>query len=334
MNEEKERIEKALESQNEALEPPANVTDAVFEKDQTEETAPEKRPPENENLPVTELKKLPYHKRYYLGYHDAKRCTKLDLDGTRAFLAELGFDGGELRKARDGKDFAESFNSAESGDSMHCSYCGAEVFGVDFYRLPDGRIRCTNCSNTLVKTKAEAEKQYRRVIENLDAFFGVTIDVPVSIEFVDERKLKKKIGVRLGAPDEKSVLILGVAIKKKKEYRVLIENGAPRISLIATLAHELTHIWQYTHWDEEKHLKKCPKNKRLLIYEGMAKWVEIQYLYLIGETNVAKREELITGKREDEYGVGFCMYEERYPLTRQVMTCDESPFTVGQYPIE
>ena len=49
----------------------------------------------------------------------------------------------------------------------------------------------------------------------------------------------------------------------------------------------------------------CPKNKRLLIYEGMAKWVEIQYLYLVGETAVVRREEYITRNREYEYGIFY-----------------------------
>lgn len=339
MNEENERIEEALEPQDETLQAPTDLPDAPSEEDASREVTAEELPTEEAPAQeaassVTDLKKRPYHERFYLDYQGAKRCTPLDLDGTRAFLAELGFDGGELRKARDGKNYADSFQSTEGGEQMRCSYCGAEIFGVDFYRLPDGRIRCTNCSNTLIKTRAEAEGQYRRVIANLDTFFGAAIDVPVAIEFVDEKKLKKKIGIKLGTPDEKSVLLLGVAIKKKKEYRVLIENGAPRISLIATLAHELTHIWQYTHWDDDKHFKKCSKKDRLLIYEGMAKWAEIQYLYLIGEKNVAKREEMITRKRQDEYGIGFCMYEDRFPLTREAMVCEETPFTPDHYPLD
>lgn len=104
--------------------------------------------------------------------------------------------------------------------------------------------------------------------------------------------------------------------------------------MIATFAHELTHIWQYTHWDNNKNLKKCPKSKRLLIYEGMAKWAEIQYLYLIGETNVAKREEHFTRNREDEYGIGFRLYEDRYPLSREAMTCEDTPFTPNAYPFD
>lgn len=345
--------------ESEELEQPAEQTEEVAEEenpeseeqpqDETEEDAPEteetpaeetqEQPEEaqEEEKPVEEkFPKVPYHERYYLKYREGKRSTALDLDGTRAFLQELGFDGGELRQAREGKDCAENFRNSDrnKNNQMRCSYCGAEISGVEFFRLPDGRMRCTTCSNTVVKTKAEVEELCKRVVTNLDNFFGATIDVPVSIEVVDERKLKKKVGVPLGTRDSQSMLILGVAINKKKKYNIILENGAPRISLIATFAHELTHIWQYTHWDNKKDFKKCPKSKRLLIYEGMAKWAEIQYLYLIGETTVARREENYTRSRKDEYGVGFCLYEDRYPLSREAMSCEETPFTPDRYPFD
>jgi len=280
-------------------------------------------------------KTVPYHERYYLRYREGKRSDALDLEGTRMFLQNLGFDGGELRQAREGKGRAESFRYANGNknDQMICSYCGADITGVDFYRLPDGRTRCTSCSNTVIKNKAEMEELLQRVKRNMENFFGATIDIPVSIEVVEARKLKRKIGVPLGDRESSSVLILGVAVNKKKKYSILLENGAPCISLIATFAHELTHIWQYTHWDNQKNFKKCAKSKRLLIYEGMAKWVEIQYLYLIGETAVAAREEYVTRKRNDEYGIGFRLYEDRYPLSYEVMTCGETPFTANSYPL-
>ena len=161
----------------------------------------------------------PYHEKYYLRYHDGKRCMEQNLAETRNFLQELGFDGGELRQARESKNCAEILQMTDRSKSnqMHCSYCGSEIAGVEFYRLPDGRLRCTTCSNTIVSTKAEVEELCRRVMVNMDNFFGATIDVPISIELVEERKLKKKIGVPLGTRDDQSMLILGVAINKRKK---------------------------------------------------------------------------------------------------------------------
>lgn len=280
------------------------------------------------------MKNPPYHERYYLKYCGGQRTAPIDLDGTKSFLQAIGFDGGELRQAREGKGQSEVFQRFDKSkkNQMYCSYCGSEIAGVEYYRMPDGRLRCTSCSRSIVTNRNEIQEMCKRVITNMEHFFGATIEVPVDVEVLEERKLKRKIGAPLGAQDSQSMLILGVAINKKKKYQILIENGAPRISLVATFAHELTHIWQYTHWDNVKSLKKCPKGNRLLIYEGMAKWAEIQYLYLIGEVNVAKREESITRSRQDEYGMGFCLYEEHYPLTREAMSCEETPFTSGRYP--
>ena len=319
------------------------VTEEVDETTPKTEDVVEEVSTENENeAPVEQLssapesESVPYHERYYLKYREGKRNTALDLDGTKSFLQEIGFDGGELRQAREGKNCAENLRNTDKNknNQTFCSYCGTELSGVEFFRLPDGRMRCNTCSNTVVKSKAEVEALCKRVIENMDSFFGARIEVPVSIEVTDERKLKRKLGIPLDTRDSQSMLILGVAVNKKQKYSIILENGAPRISLIATFAHELTHIWQYTHWDNNKNLKKCPKSKRLLIYEGMAKWVEIQYLYLVGETTVAKREEYITRNRQDEYGIGFCLYEDRYPLTREAMFCEETPFTPNSYPFD
>lgn len=330
----------AEESEGETSSDEAVDDETPAAEDASDESAPQEPSEEEATEETGEVsplpEKAPYHERYYLRYRGGKRTTQLDLEGTKSFLQDIGFDGGELRQAREGKDCAASFRDADQGkgNQMCCSYCRSDISGVEFYRLPDGRVRCTSCSNTVVETKAEVEELCKRVKDNLDNFFGAVIDVPVSIEVLDERKLKKKVGVPLGTQDSQSVLILGVAVNKKKKYRILLENGAPRISLIATFAHELTHIWQYTHWDNRKGFKTCPDNKRLIIYEGMAKWAEIQYLYLVGETTVARREEYLTRQRQDEYGIGFCLYEDRYPLSREAMICEETPFNPNQYPFD
>ena len=255
-----------------------------------------------------DTKTLPYKDNYYLLY-GSKKGRGLDLKGTSKLLCMLGFDGGELHQARNGKDTSKIYIESEDDGSnkMFCSYCGSEILGVEYQRLNDGRLRCTVCSNSVVKS--EVNEILNRVLMNMETFFGAAIAVPIHIEFLDERNLKKKIKCPISVVDDKSILVLGAASNNKKQYSIYLENGAPRISVIATFAHELTHIWQYIHWDSNKGFQKCTNDKRLMIYEGMAKWVEIQYLYLIGETIVAKREEFIPRNRYDEEGLGLRLYE-------------------------
>ena len=278
----------------------------------------------------------PYSERAYLLYGNAPSAERLDTNGTKAFLNDLGFDGGELRQARLGKSFSEKMDASnQNGESDHmfCSYCGAEIKRIDFVRLPDGRLRCNTCTRTTVRSKEELNEIYHRVLCHLEALFGATILVPVSVEMLEERQLKKKTKHPLSAVDDKNILVLGVAVNQKKEYSVYLENGSPRLSVVATFAHELTHIWQYTHWDAVKGFPKLSTKAKLLVYEGMAKWVEIQYLYLIGEFAAAKREEEFTLTRNDEYGIGFRLYADRYPLSKDTMSCSENPFQTNAYPI-
>lgn len=314
---------------------PEATQDAIRQEDDAEAPA---TAAETEQAVTEEQKKKsdkPYHERYYLLYSDDDRTGWLDTGGARNFLNGIGFDGGELKQARHLKDVNGTLETQDDSDGakFYCSYCGREISGVDFYRLPDGRMRCTSCSRTLVKTKEELITIYDCVLANLDVFFGATFGTPINIEMLEERNLKRKIHHPLATIDDQSILILGVAVNKNKKYNIYLENGVPRISLIATFAHELTHIWQYENWDNVKGFPKCPKKFRLLIYEGMAKWVEIQYLYLIGETMIARREENYTLGREDEYGIGFRLYLDKYPLCRDAMECDSAPFTKNGYPI-
>ena len=73
---------------------------------------------------------------------------------------------------------------------------------------------------------------------------------------------------------------------------------------------------------------------RLEIYEGMAKWVEIQYAYLINEPATAKREEIITSYRDDEYGRGFLRYRANYPFSLGTVITKPTPFMNVETPLD
>ena len=112
-----------------------------------------------------------------------------------------------------------------------------------------------------------------------------------------------------------------------------MENGAPRMQSTMTIAHELTHIWQYLNWDKKTILRNYGKAQELEVYEGMAKWSEIQYAYLIGESAAAKREEMIARVRQDEYGRGFCKYIAKYPLSTEIKLKGDTPFNDREIPL-
>ena len=127
--------------------------------------------------------------------------------------------------------------------------------------------------------------------------------------------------------------MLGVAISDKSGFSLLIENGSPRISATLTLAHELTHIWQYTNWDTDAIDRKYGDLK-LEVYEGMAKWVEVQYAYLMNEPEVAWRTEAETLMRKDEYGRGLLRYLIQYSVSKSTHITKTTPFNNVDTPLD
>ena len=75
---------------------------------------------------------------------------------------------------------------------------------------------------------------------------------------------------------DKQIAAFAVHLKNEEKSENTVEKYIRDVRAFAAYVGD-AEIWQYTHWDNNKNLKKCPKNKRLLIYEGMAKWVKIQY---------------------------------------------------------
>ena len=148
----------------------------------------------------------------------------------------------------------------------------------------------------------------------MQSFFGISINKTISIRMTDAQTIAKHCGMEFIATPGYDGRVLGFAQKGKDGCALFIENGSPRIAAAATIAHELTHIWQYANWEDSKIEQYYGKDISLEIYEGMAKWVEIQYLIYTNEISYAKREEILTKLRDDEYGRGFLRYLQKYPL--------------------
>lgn len=276
-----------------------------------------------------QFQRKPYQDRYYLLYGKEDTIESLDLDTAQDYLSAVGFENNAFKQARDGKKIAEhveaTFKPAKAG-SRYCDFCGTELFGVEYETLADGRDRCMICGRTAIKTEEEFKKIFQDVKRNMESFFGIRFDADIRIEMVNSQTLHKRLGKAFIPTPAADGRVLGVAISDRNGYTLLVENGSPRMASMLTMAHELTHIWQYINWDDKKIRRKYGNHLRLQIYEGMAKWVEIQYAYLINEPAVAKREEIITSYRQDEYGFGFLRYRANYPFSTGTVITRPTPF--------
>lgn len=282
--------------------------------------------------------RLPYHERYYMLYGKDCEPAFIDLAGTLNYLSEMmEMQNNSLKQARNGKRIAElveaSFKPGKP-DSRYCDFCGTEIFGVEYETLADGRDRCLRCGKTAIKTGDEFRKIFEDVKRNMESFFGIKMNVGIKVEMVNSKTLHKRLGKAFIPTPKSDGRVLGVAINDKQGYTLLVENGSPRMASMLTMAHELTHIWQYVNWNDKAIRKKYGRKLNLQIYEGMAKWVEIQYAYLINEPATAKREEIITFYREDEYGYGFMRYRANYPFSVGTVITKATPFMNVETPLD
>lgn len=291
----------------------------------------------NGGVPGLMSERKPYHERYYLLYGGKSEPECMDYSAAFEYLSEMGLQRNALKQAREGKkiaEFIEATFTPGKPDARYCDFCGTEIYGVEYETLSDGRDRCLHCSRTAVKTESEFRKIFEDVKRNMESFFGIRIDVGIKVEMVNSAKLHKRLGKAFIPTPQSDGRVLGVAIKDKGGYRLMIENGSPRMKSMLTMAHELTHIWQYVNWKDKAICKKYGKKMRLEIYEGMAKWVEIQYAYLINEPATAKREEIYTSIRNDEYGRGFLRYRVNYPFSLGTVITRPTPFMNIDTPLD
>lgn len=261
-----------------------------------------------------------YQKHCFLKYGYEEIDRFLDLSGTAAYLAAYDYDHNPLQQVRDNVKVAKEYEKAYDPNRLgahFCDFCGVEIAGGEYEVLKDGRERCNHCSSTALRTGEEFKDVFKMVLRNMEIFYGIKINAAIKVRMTDAKTIARHFGeefVPTPGPDGR---VLGFAQKDASGYSLYIENGSPRLAAMATIAHELTHIWQYQNWDDQKIVAAYGAENRLEVYEGMAKWVEIQYLLYLNEIAYGKREQVRTMLRQDEYGRGFIQYMKKYSLSYQ-----------------
>ncbi|MDR1422195.1 MAG: procyclic acidic repetitive family protein [Coriobacteriales bacterium] len=232
--------------------------------------------------------------------------------------------------------FAERLAQLDTDSVDVCDFCGDELSGVGYDRLSDGRARCLRCSRVLVSSEEQFKEVFYKTLEMMQDYFDIRIVPHFKLRMVNAKQLHKQIGLRFSKKHgQQAARVLGFAKHNRDgSFELFVENGSPRLALISTLSHELTHIWQYQNWDEKGIQRLYGSTMRLPIYEGMAAWVQVQYLFFTKEFSRARREFGELMQRQDEYGIGFRAYFDRYSMDFTGMQdCGESPFTNLEEPL-
>jgi subtilisin family serine protease len=297
-------------------------------------------PADESSSPVDVAQPVPIQKHsddHYLLYGYEQLDPLLNIQGALQFLTLHGYDKNALEQARLNSDVAAGIKAENDyfgrPDAHFCDFCAVELSGGEYDVLADGRERCTQCANSAMKTVEQFTRLYESALRNMETFFGIRINVAIKVRMADAKKIAKMCGERFIPTPGFDGRVLAFAKKDSDGYTIYVENGAPKIAAVANMVHELTHIWQYINWNRMKIRSHYGKENELLVYEGMAKWTEIQYLFFLNEVSYAKRQEIYTRGRFDVYGRGFVKYADQYPLVYGPGYRKASPFN-REWPLE
>jgi hypothetical protein len=305
---------------------------------------PEGDNPPSEGTPLTSRSPLPfngasdvplpcpkpkYHETHYLLYGYARIPAGIVPERALSYLEKLGYGNNYLYQARHGQDIIEQIESTyrpfDSGIHL-CDFCGAELSGVSYEVLKDGRERCGECSRTALKKASEFTEVFSEVAKDFERIFNTKLNASVKVQMTTAKKIAKATGRKFVATPGFDSRAIGLAIESRDGFTLLVENGSPRVKTKMTIAHELTHIWQYAHWNRKIINGSMSKQESLELYEGMATWAEIQYAYAIRETAAAKRWEMLRLGGNDEYGNGLKKYLEKYSFKLSASELVNTPF--------
>ena len=160
---------------------------------------------------------------------------------------------------------------------------------------------CNDCKNHQLTQRGEIKNLYLQTVQYMTQGYSIRLRERLHIRF----KSAEEIRAVTGTPIDGRVL----GFYSPKTHQLWIEGRGPRISMQATLAHELTHVWQYDNLPLRRLRAKLPKATReqtmLRILEGHAVYVEIDVMRRLHENNYADFMHALSMLRNDEYGIGY-----------------------------
>jgi hypothetical protein len=195
------------------------------------------------------------------------------------------------------------------GTGKACDFC-ADPMGGPHHRFPDGRQYCDRCAQTVVKTEAESKKLLERVARKMESRYHIELKIDFPVEMVEPDRMAEILGEAFIPTDDFDLRTVGLVHTANRKSRMCVEAGAPRIALIGTFAHELTHIWQDA--------VEAGSDDRE-IREGQARYIEIDFIR-------ANDGERLADRLEEQAKIGKDIYSRGW---RKVQgACNYSPWTV------
>ena len=181
-------------------------------------------------------------------------------------------------------------------DKHQCDYCGKHFQQREMVTIDGTLERCPECSAIAVKEFDQLLDLHRGARDFLEKDMGITLREGVTVQFAKTRRIQEQAGTDFLPTSKLDPRAIGIALSDGR--MIMIENGGPSHAILATLVHELTHIWQYDNLD----YKRMHQEKGLVLIEGHTMWAELECLE---RKKLAPERCAMEKQRRDVYGEGY-----------------------------
>ena len=175
-------------------------------------------------------------------------------------------------------------------------------------QLNDGRMRCPECSVGTIDTN----EQFLHLCEQVKKAFLTYLNIDFSLfnynaKLVSAVELHKLGGYKFSITNGYDIReIIGIAFNTNTD-EFYVENGYKSAKTFGIIAHEMTHIWQYS---DEDFIKVRKINEDLV--EGLAVWTDLFLSEKNGMTGIEESRAAWLA-RDDKYGRGLKFIMENCP---------------------
>jgi hypothetical protein len=264
-----------------------------------------------------------WDKQRFLKYGFEDFPAEFDLAGALQLLRELEPLEATTPCCRHRRDFyapGQARPGLKSPAGSHrCDFCGRPLSATELERLQDGRERCSACKANAIDTVAELTRVFQEGRDFLARTLGLSLRRGLTVAFTDAHTLHQAAGASFLPTHELDPRTIGLAVKEGDACKIIIENGQPYHLTLATIVHELTHIWQFDHLN----IDRLKQEYGGLLVEGLAAWAELTCL---ARKNLAPEFRQQYLERDDDYGRGYRLVLELL----QQPGAGENPFTLLQ----
>lgn len=211
----------------------------------------------------------------------------------------------EVRSDYLGRIIDEDIINSSTSETQ-CVFCGRSVSAAQIHSLHDGRQRCFTCNESAIDHVLGVEPLYRDVRQFFKDVYLVNLPEDIELFVVSTAEINNMSGVPYILEAGSSRLTGKASMDGDGKLRVIIENGSPRTHTLSTLAHELTHIWQFENLQvDEMDMEEL---------EGFATWVEVHMMTQMGEVPYANMLKEQLESQQDLYGRGYRLMEEKLSI--------------------